>query len=88
MLETFLHNVVRVDIPAGGLEVKENQERRHCNGSRERGSPTTEALPQDKSKFGFVTVETGNIIRNKIPFYTNANILPTTAKFWEHQHDQ
>ena len=42
-----LHDLVLVDIPAGGLEIKENQERRHRNREQERGSPATEALPQD-----------------------------------------
>ena len=42
-----LHDLVLVDIQAGGLEIKENQERRHRNREQERGSPTTEALPQD-----------------------------------------
>ena len=42
-----LHDLVLVNIPAGGLEIKENQERRHRNREQERGSPTTEALPQD-----------------------------------------
>ena len=42
-----LHDLVLVDIQAGGLEIKENQERRHRNREQERGSPATEALPQD-----------------------------------------